>query len=203
MTISRVRVAWAGFQGAPGVSTFYCNDVSTFLPALNTFVGAIMPRVPIPVTLTIEGSGDIIDPASGTLTGSWANTGYSTFHTGLDGAFTAAPAGLMIRWETGSVINGHKLRGRTFLVPCGRDSFDGAGKPSGAAYDNINVAATTFVAAVNTNMVIWNRPRAAHASWTDRLGRAHPAVTSQAGGFSVVSSGAMGAKAVVLRSRRD
>lgn len=183
--LHRVRVAWTGGPGGDGVSTFYCQDAATFLGPLATFFNAFFSLVPNDITYEMPTTGDIIDSVTGDLTGSWA----SGAGGGRSGDITtgyASPVGAMATWRTGAVVNGHRLAGRTFLVPLGSSVFDDTGDLTNTALGDLRGYAAALVTAGDANFVVWSRP--------------HGAVS---GGWATVESSTVPDKAIVLRSRRD
>lgn len=202
VNIDRVRVSWTGFPGAPGVSTFYFTAAPPHLTALQNVYGNCANLFPADVTIRVEGSGDTIDPLTGLIVGQWTGTAPAVVTGTYTGGYSAASGGL-IRWNTGTVLSGRRLRGRTFLVPLAGIAYQNDGTISDSQLGIIQGAANGLVAAATGVFVVHNRPRAASPAWTDVHGRLHPAVTSRAGGFSAVTSALAIDKSVVLRSRRD
>lgn len=187
MTINRVRVALTGFPGGPGVSTFYTTNVATMRTALGYFYSSFEPAFPNDVTWTVETSGDIIDPISGVLTGTWTDSGaHSGTGTGTGGY--AAPVGIAVNWMTGDVLDGHRLRGRTFMVPLNAPVYQADGSIVDGTLSDLRTNATALVTNGGGAFVVWHRPRVDPA---------------RAGGFSAVTSAVVNDKAAVLRSRRD
>lgn len=200
--IQRVRVAWTGFVGGPGVSTFYTDDFAGFSGAFSTLMASLKDSIPDTVKITVPNSGDTIDDTTGALLGSWNGTsGFFVQCTG-DGHH-AAPAGYMIKWETGAIHNGRRVRGRTFIVPCSSNIYDADGTLIPAFLTGKQTALDTFVASMGTTLKVWQRPRAATPSWTDVKGRTHLAKSATDGWASFVTSATIPDKTVVLRSRRD
>lgn len=195
--VNRVRAAFSGFNGGPGVSTFYCLDPSAFLPLLHDFLSNFTGSLPGTVVITIEGSGDIIDSTSGLLTGTWTAAAPAPILGVAAGAY-AAPAGVVVNWLTGTVLDGHRLRGRTFIVPLSGSAFDGDGSILTALLGGIRAAADSFIVAAANNFVIWHRPRP--AGTVNRKGVVLPA---RAGGHAIATSSRVLDKVAVLRSRRD
>lgn len=195
--IHRVRVAWTGFPGAPGVSTFYALNGTTFIPHLQIFLTGVAGQMPNDVTLQIENTGDIIEAVSGDLMGSWAGAAQTPIVGSQSGAYSA-PTGAVVNWLTGDVLDGHRLRGKTFLVPLANSAYDLTGslgaEPLGAYRDYARSLSEDY----DPNFVVWHRPRAAKAADGSR-----PAVTARAGGYSVVTGSSVPDECVVLRSRRD
>jgi len=196
MALSRIRAIWSGFVGAPGVSTFYADDATVLLPAIGDFFTNISGLLPNDVTVTVDAFGDIIDETTGGLTGSWTASAVGPA-TGTGGDNYAAPVGMCVDWNTGVVMDLHRLRGRTFVVPCSGAQFDVDGSPLSTAVSGLQSAGDALIAA-DGNLMVWHRPRAAKAADGSR-----PAVTARAGGYANVTTAHVPDKAVVLRSRRD
>lgn len=195
--ISRVRVAMTGFIGAPGVMTFYCLDPVVFLPALNTFLTSLTGILPNTVYLNTEPTGDTLDSVSGALTGAWTTTAPAQVRGTVSGGYSA-PVGAVVHWLTGTIIDGHRLRGKTFIVPVTASNFGSDGQLTPAAVTLLRNAATALVGSTVANFVVWHRHRAARPA-----DATHKAVTERAGGHSPVSGSAVPASPAVLRSRRD
>lgn len=185
VNIHRVRAVWTGFPGAPGVSTFYCLDGPALRPLLHGFFEAVNAYIPNSVAIDVEMSGETLNPLSGELVGAWTGTGAQ--HTVGDSSDSyAAPAGALVHWLTDTVIRGHRLRGRTFLVPWASGAFDQGGTIATVPLAAVREGAEAFVTAAADNLVVWSRPQGGNA-----------------GAYTVVTSSSVPDKAVVLRSRRD
>ena len=181
----RVRSVWTGFLGGPGVSTMYFVDVATAVNSVDTFWRAIADRLPEDVHIQVENAGDVIDDATGDLTDSWS----SDATEGIDGTAAgsySAPAGIVVDWLTATVLDGRRVRGRTFIVPMSAGGYDTNGTPSAAFITDIQNAADELVLAQSSSFYIWHRP-----------GGGHP------GGSAQVTSAHVPDFTAVLRSRRD
>lgn len=195
--MSRVRVSLTGLVGLPGVSTFYCLTPSSFVPALQAFYVSCGGAFPSGISTQVEGQGDTIEATTGELVGSWSTAQPAPGGGGASGAYSA-PTGGVINWLTGVVANGHRLKGRTFLVPLGGTQFDLTGSIESAALTGLRANASTLVSAVTNNFVVWHRPfPGAPAVGTK------PARPAFSGSFAFVTGSSMPDKACVLRSRRD
>ena len=193
----RVRAGLTGFPGAPGVSTFYFLDVSTAIESLVRFYTALVGAIPKDVTISVERNGDTIDEATGALTGSWVG-GVTSPVVGSSVAVYAAPVGFMVGWETGTIADGHRVRGKTYIVPAASSVYgvDGQIIPDDIAV--FKAAADQLILEQSASFVVWHRPRKARAA----IGT-HPAVTAHPGSHALVTASRVPSKAVVLRSRRD
>jgi len=186
VNINRVRIAWSGFIGSPGVSTFYCLDPLPFRAALWTFMQAFAGSLPSDVTLTMEPEGDVLDPLTGDVVNSYTDPNvYTCPGTGGTGAY-AAPVGVVAHWLTGTIINGHRLRGRTYIVPTKGSLFDFTGTVNPTDLAAIRSWCVTLVTSAAANFIVWSRPTAVHA-----------------GGYAVVTGSSVPDLAAVLTSRRD
>lgn len=195
--VNRVRAAFEGFPGGPGVSTFYCLNPEAFLPVLRGWLQDFAGYLPLTVGVQVEATGDIIDSISGVLTGTWNAALPERVNGAATGSY-AAPAGVCVNWLTGTVLDGHRLRGRTFMVPLGGSTFDGDGTLNAVALAGIRLSSSNFVTAAAANLVVWHRPILAGT-----LNAAGQPVAPRAGGHAVVTSSRVLDKVAVLRSRRD
>lgn len=201
--LDRVRVKWTGtFTGQPGVSTFYFLDATTHLTHLKDLYGLILNYIPNDVDITVEDTGETIDSATGDAVGSWTGTSPGTIG-GADAGGYSSPVGAIFQWMTGTYLSGRHLKGRTYIVPLGSSAFDVAGSLDGGFLSIARGAATSQLALFAGDLVVWQRPRLATPSWTDKYGRFHPAISARGGGYAPVSSATMPDQAAVLRSRRD
>lgn len=189
--INRVRAALTGFPGGPGVSTFYCLNPNTFLPLLRDMYFNNSVTMPFGVTVTIENTGDVIDSTTGVLTNTWTAAPV-VFVQGQGGAGYSAPSGACVTWTTGTILDGTRLRGRTFLVPLTGDSYQSDGSLDPVTLTRLRDNAASLVNAAAANFVVYHRPIAA--------GKLHG---PRAGGHSVVTGSLVRDKVAVLRSRRD
>jgi hypothetical protein len=195
-TINRVRVAWSNFPGAPGLSTFYLADGTTDVTAIKTFFTAVGVLIPNGTTFQIPNSGDQIDPGTGKLTGTWTGTGGGSFtSTATAGAAFSGSSGAMVRWVTGAVVDGHRLVGRTYLVPLVGTNYDANGSLSSTAQTTIQNAANALVTSYAQNILVYHKH-------VDSDPDATPPVAGSPGVTSGITSAIVPDLAVVLRSRR-
>lgn len=118
-TMNRMVLTWEGQQIQGDGKTVLCFDGSDSEPDVAAVLGAwemLEPILPSGVTITVPGTGDKFNDTNGTLTGVWAQPGGGTV-VGAGGPNCAAGVGACIGWQTGGIVNGRRLRGRTFIVP--------------------------------------------------------------------------------------
>lgn len=160
--LNRVRVAWTGspVTGA-GVSTFYVDEAATgYVSALRAFFEAIKNVIPAGVSIQVPPSGDMIDVATGAITGAWSETGVAVVVCSGAGPFVAG-TGVRVTWATAGIRNGRRVKGSTFIAPMAASVFDSDGTPSAALITQIDGAATTLLAAIPTDLIIYSRPSGA------------------------------------------
>jgi hypothetical protein len=191
VNIQRIRIGTTGFPGAPGLTTFYAIDASAALPELKGLCADFCATMPDDVVFDYPVVGDIIDPLDGTLVGEWTAASRAG-DTGAQIGVYAAPSGCSVTWETGDIMDGHRLRGRTFFVPLAAAVYQTDGSIDNTVLTSMNVSVGVHQTAMAGNLVIWHRPRA--------VSTAHP--VARAGGYGDVVSGHVADKVAVLRSRR-
>lgn len=115
--LQRVKITWTGMAGGPGVTQLYATSAAGARTALSAWISAWKYLVPDVVTLTIQGQGDVVDSATGQITGSWTDgADIALVGTGSSGQYFAA-GGACVSWTTAGVVAGRRVKGRTFLVP--------------------------------------------------------------------------------------
>lgn len=76
----------------------------------------------------------------------------------------ASGMGAMIRWNTGAVVGGKRIIGKTFLAPLSSTNFTASGSVAGAFRTTVQTEATAFLANLVTDgsrLVVWSRTYAA------------------------------------------
>lgn len=171
MELNRVLITWSGPQVVGGGVTVlhYAGDVGgPPIPAIKSAFSAAAKLIPAGVTLTIPGTGDVIEDTTGTLTGVWSVAGGGTVG-GTGSAQCAAGVGACMTWLTGGIVAGKKLRGRTFMVPIafkdpgsGDEAFDNDGTFGSATLVKIQTLANALQA--SGPLAVWHRPTTAGGS---------------------------------------
>jgi len=146
---------------------FYASAAADPTGDLVTFFNSIKALFLNTLSWQVPNTGDLIDDATGTLTGTWVGaSGASVAATGAPGSF-AAGVGAFVNWSTGTIVNGRRLKGRTFLTNLSTGSYDAAGTIAAASLTTLGNAATTLVTA--GKMVTWHRPAPGGAGGTSAL----------------------------------
>lgn len=199
----RVRARWDGFQGAPGLSTFYFRGTTSpvNLTDAQTVAGRVRGAFDVyktalntTQTITVDPAVDIIDDADGALEGSIGVTPPAVVTgTGIGGTGpTEVQPGLIL--NTGDIADGRRVRGRSFLGP-----IIGSQTNVVAPSTSINNLLDAFGVALITVTpltadpfcVVWHRPVFTGGTVT------------RAGSSFRVTSAVHASKWWVLRSRRD
>ena len=105
--------------------------------------------------INIPNTGDVIDDATGTLVRTWTGTGGGLV-TGSSGGNYAAGVGACVTWLTGSIVDGKRLRGRTFIVPVHTAAWDTDGTFTTSAFSQVQAFADAMLG--TTTLGIWHRP---------------------------------------------
>lgn len=167
---NKVTSIWGNFLGAPGYSTMYfASSATPPLAAVKAFWEACKNILPLGITVTVQNTGVGIDLATGKPDSAWSGP-VQTPTTGTGTAPYAAPVGGMVEWKTGQFINGHELKGRTYIVPLTAPVYDTAGSIVDANVAAVTAAATTLLAA-SPSMVVWSRRSFARANATTAVMR--------------------------------
>lgn len=188
----RVVVRWAGGQIGNGFSNlFFTEGISTAQIAADstkTFFSSGLTagaNLAPGVTLTFPSVVDVLDPETGTLITSVPITAPAALTSSGSGTYSA-PSGSCVTWVTSGVVAGHRVFGRTFLVPLAMSAFQSDGTLSAVHISDLQTAANAFIAAA-PELVVWHRPGPALSGG----GSTHPVLAAR-----IVD------KAAVLTSRR-
>lgn len=168
VNIERVRVI---LSGAPitgtGLSTFYFSAGQANPAAVKTFLTSLAPYLAAGVSMDVQNNGDVLDAATGTLTGVWVASGGGIVASSGN-AEHAQGVGARIRWRTAGIVNGKRVVGSTFIVPVHRLMYDTDGTLAAGMVTAVQAAGNLYVSSTTPNSVIWSRPA------PGRAGSAHP-----------------------------
>lgn len=196
MTIARLRVELLGSPiVGPGLMTFYTRNLTNTLPgAVKTFLTSIAAALAPGINCVVPNGGDTIDEATGQLVGTWSSSGGGTVASTGSGPFTLG-SGCRVEWYTGTILDGSRVRGRTYIVPITNGNFGTDGRLLTSPAGTIKSAADALVTAGGGDLVIWRRPRKAST------GPSGP-ISARAGSAAPVTSTAVPTVPTALRSRR-
>lgn len=180
----RVRTAWSGVAIGGGLTVFYfgvlgtpsSGDAQAAVDATRDFWTSFAPRMHVNASWTVDGAVDTLDDTTGELEGFLGVTSRSGAGT-QGGDILPLQIQGMIRWDTGGVADGHRLRGRTFMPGATEaDSATGA-VPSGTYVTALSTVAAALIANAATSFAIWHRPIPADRPHGPRAGTSLPVLT--------------------------
>lgn len=200
------KFVWSGLPGGTGLSQFAIDATDTAsippcITALRSFFNTVMAAVPPVVSVQEQGDLDQYEHTTATLIGSTSITPGASI-AGRGGTAFAAAAGGMVHWLTNAIQNGHRVRGRTFIVPFSTTMYDTNGTLVAAAVSTLTDAAQGLVTynsgAADGRLAIWGRPVAAKAATATK-----PAVNARAASLGYISGFKVPDQSAVLRGRRQ
>lgn len=193
--VFRGFIDWTGNVTGSAASTFHFREpaggvsnnayAADIAEALDAFIAAVGGLIGAGVNLQTRAAVDILTEASGVLTVQLPVTVAAARAGGGEGAYSRA-SGCVIGWGTPTIVNGRRVRGRTFLVPLGGNAYDTAGTLSDVGRGNLVNAATGLITNPDTELGIYHRP-----------------VAGVGGVLATVATAAIKDKVAILRSRRD
>lgn len=167
MTIMRIRTVLTGTVGLPGLNTFYANgasstpitaDATDMVARVRAFWNAIVATLPTAMTAVVSPQVDLIDPATGALTGGLVGATPLTV-TGTGGTALPLASMALLVASTGTIVNGRRLQGRSFIGPLAAtvNNLGSLGPAQGAV---ISSAATNMLTGTTSSVpVVWHRPK--------------------------------------------
>lgn len=174
----------------------YFLDVDTAVESLHDFWTTCADGMPDVVKIIVDPHGDIINDENGEIVDAWAATPQSEISGAAAQPF-AAPAGLHVGWETDTILDGRRLRGRTFIVPLAVTNYQDDGTLNPGTITGFGAAAAQLVIEQAESFVVWHRPYEGRAATEDL-----PAKPAHDGGHGLITSHRVGDKVSVLTSRR-
>jgi hypothetical protein len=180
----------------------YFTDASAGVTRMRDFLQNFTAYLPSGVTITVPTVGFTYEAITGELSGEWTAAATDPVIGGYTGAYAAA-TGLSVLWRSNSIVQGRRLRGRSYIVPLGGGIFDVDGTINNTALTLLTEASNVAMLPGGGNFVIWGRPVPATPQWTDVKGRVHPAKPSRPGSVGSVVALSIRDVAAVLTSRRQ
>jgi hypothetical protein len=175
--------------GGGGRTTLYTRqtgDAQTITNSIRTWAGLICQGLSSQVSVTPGSEVRRLDTASGVLTGVFSVTPGTTIPGNVSQQPVADASQVMLRWGTGTIINGRRLVGRTFLPGLPVGSLSGGNIAAATVTDFANKAQALVTALAGTApVVVWHRP-----------------VNGAGGSDALVTGGTCWSEVAVLRRRR-
>lgn len=185
----RARLAINVPAGGAGLCTLYFLEnaapLSSVVTAMNDLATSMVANMPAGAAIQVPSSGDAIDEATGTLTGTWSASGGALKVSPQSAAQPfAAGTGYLIQWKAAGIVRGRRVQGRTFVCPVVTNTYDAQGSIQSTLLTAQQTAATAFAA--SGFFGIWHRPSPAGA-----------------GSVSQIQSAVVPDRVTSLRSRRS
>lgn len=151
---------WTGQNSPGGLSIMYFNETAATATeqraALQAFWTGIKGNLTSTTSWSIDPEGREINEANGTLVGAWADGAARVGSGTISSRPVPNASQLLFRWATADVVNGRRIKGRTFVPGFAAELSDG-GEVSPAYVATMSTAATNFVFA-NVGFGVWHRP---------------------------------------------
>lgn len=169
--VSRVKVLWTGWSGAPGYSNFITGgtllaDLNAFATRVQAFLAAVAGQMPAPVQSAIQSTTEQFDANTGDLTGTLDITALPAQAGGAINNQFSSISGACVTWRTGVTVDGKRVRGRTFLVPLSTSAYENNGTLLDASLTSLRTAATNLASPgalpPERQLHVWHRPTALH-----------------------------------------
>lgn len=192
----RVRTKSAGWDGSPGLTTFYFDSAATTPGDIQSLVDRVRQyfeaskALYVPVhTFTVDPEVALIDPATGNQTDTFVAAAAPPGVVGTGSGFLMPPSTMMLlRLLTAKFVAGRKVQGHSNAGPPCTAVLSVDGTPSPGALLVLQTAGTALadVGGASPDLLVWSRPTVLRAG-----------TTATVVGTSVPD------KFSVLRSRRD
>lgn len=159
--VREILVDWTTPAGGGQVSVFHfieATAVASQRAALSTFLNSIDNNCTTSTSWSIRQSGRDVDTATGALVASWGDSTSYTAPGSIAGSPVADATQGLIRWNTGRVVAGRFLRGRTYIP-----GISSASIANGNLLSTTQTAFATAGAALVTagvQLAVWHRPKA-------------------------------------------
>lgn len=177
---------WSSPGSPGGLSVMYFDDTAT-ITLIRTSLAAMWNIIDnyqgAGTTWNIRQEGRVLDPTTGTLTGSWAEGTAQTATAALAGGVVPNAAQVLLRWNTTAIVNGRAVKGRTYVPGLQAGQLTN-GELLAATRTSIGSAIAAFQGAGN-GFGVWHRP-----------------VTGSGGSFHLSNTGSVWSELAVQRKRR-
>jgi len=204
----RLRASSTGYTGAPGLYTFYFTtpteepgDAVLASVRVRALLVELAKAMTTSTVLTLLPQVDLMDPATGDVTGSFIISGAAIVPVPGTGGSQGLPpqAALLIQWRSSEFEAGRRLTGRTFVSPLVTTTALATADsvPAPGIRTTLQTAVTAYLdnGGGSVDAVVWRRPRPARTLPTPQSARP--------GRTAVLTSATIGTKFATLNSRRD
>ena len=188
--VFQYRPEWSGTSGGPGVTVLNARlgaggllEEQQFADFTRAWYLRMVAFFPTEITFTFPAEVTELNTTTGVLE-SVVSVNAPDPVTGTSAGVYAAPAGARVDWHTGAIVDGKRLRGRTYLVPITTGAYDGGGTLLATAINDLTADAVQYLSDMDGigALGVWSRTH---------------------GVIADVSSVNIPDEVAVLRSRRD
>lgn len=151
------RPQWSGSRIGSGFTVFNLEGTESTTSetaenaatAIRAWFNSLIATIPNDVSITFPGEMLVTNAATGELESVLPVTPPTGIVGDYSGAY-AANAGRLVRWQTGAVLGGRRITGRTFLVPSGGVFTDG-GNVGNSVIDSDAIAHAALLTALGAS----------------------------------------------------
>lgn len=157
--IAEVIVDWTGPGRSPKLNVFYHpaeNGVVNFRQNLDIWLTSVRDSLSQQYSWRIRQSGDVFEDSTGELVGEWSDSQARVGTGTLADQPVADATQVLVRWRTAQIVNGRRLRGRTFIPGVGNTKVVNGNLADGTVAV-LNGFSKTFAQSANPPH-IWHRP---------------------------------------------
>lgn len=159
-SVFRTTATWQGFIGAPGYTKLSFIDVTgsagadAVTAATRTFLNAFAAVLPQGASVQVAREVAEHDEVTGQLIGELAAASTPAIISGTAIGAYSGGSGLFVGWRTGTIWQGNRVQGRTFIVPAvGVNESNGTLTP--AVIASAQSAGDALISDATTVFAIW------------------------------------------------
>lgn len=156
------KIIWTS-PGGGGASTLHALSAATpqtVADAIDAFLVQLKAGLSNQVTMGQSTEVRILDDATGQLTGVANVTAAAPVAGNVAGQPVADASQILMRWNTGFIVNGRRLVGRTFVPGLPVASLQGGNLAGASALDFASKGNALVSSLTGTNrLVVWHRPK--------------------------------------------
>lgn len=147
------RANWTSGITGPGVTVVHGRDTAVgsldaaaqeLADRLQAFFTALAGVLPAAVGISFDAEAVMLNTTTGVLESVHPVDPPDPVTGNVSVDAYARPAGARVDWLTAAVVSGRRLRGRTFLVPTGFNTYDNTGTLTSSAITTLNTAAAAY-----------------------------------------------------------
>jgi len=159
-SVFRTTALWQNFIGAPGYTKFSFIEVTgdagavAVTAAMRAFFQTLVSFIPTAITVQVQPEVQEYDEASGVLLNETIASVTPAVVTGTGAGAYAGGSGMFIGWKTGSIWQGRRVQGRTFIVPA-TGAYDANGTLTTGAITALKSAGDALVADPSSVFAVW------------------------------------------------